>query len=399
MQTKAFNLKQKLQPHNFLGTPYFILLFFWIILIALLITALILFLNERERIDNENNVNNILNQIAMATDDSIKTPLYQRLMSISYPLIDFSLMSFNFTKNNNIATSNWAAAWTQRVNNINTAYSYIFITILIALVALIFYIVIIIKLYRRRAFERKYNLTTQFGNDYPIYDIKMYLGFTVNLTIVFSFFNFLTSIIIIIYGLILVLTSYFFWYILKIKTEILVARKWWKSSNFVLFLSVVLFENGYTLLKSIFAQQFNVNLDLILSIILPIGTITIIITLLIKNMLSSQVTAVRNAIKTINKKVSAFQIFYYTQKEKALEDYAFVTQLPKFVRLPLQNNKINSKQALVLMTTIDETIIFFKNHLSKQKELNYMLFHLFNEITDNEEIEEIKNNIGKLEKK
>ncbi|WP_353305831.1 hypothetical protein [Spiroplasma ixodetis] len=43
------------------------------------------------------------------------------------------------------------------------------------------------KLYRRRAFQRKYGLTTQFANDYPIYDIKMYLGFTVNLAIVFSF--------------------------------------------------------------------------------------------------------------------------------------------------------------------------------------------------------------------
>ncbi|WP_174481048.1 hypothetical protein [Spiroplasma endosymbiont of Danaus chrysippus] len=136
-----------------------------------------------------------------------------------------------------------------------------------------------IKLYRRRAFQRKYGLTTQFANDYPIYDIKMYLGFTVNLAIVFSFFNFLTTIIVLIYGTILVLTSYFFWYILKIKTEILIMHKWWKTPNFALFLSVILFQNGYTLLKSIFAQKFNVNLDLILSIILPIGTITIFITL------------------------------------------------------------------------------------------------------------------------
>lgn len=96
---------------------------------------------------------------------------------------------------------------TQRSNNINTAYSYIFITILIAL---IFYIVIIIRLYRRRTFQKKYGLTTQFTSDYPIYDIKMYLGFIVNLAIFFSFFNFLTTIIVLIYGVILVLTSYFF---------------------------------------------------------------------------------------------------------------------------------------------------------------------------------------------
>lgn len=50
------------------------------------------------------------------------------------------------------------------------------------------------------------------------------------------------------------------------------------------------------------------------------------------------------------------------------------------------------------MATIDETIIFFKKHFHKPKELNYMLFHLFNRITDIEEIEEIKNNILKIEK-
>ncbi|WP_458257642.1 hypothetical protein [Spiroplasma endosymbiont of Dactylopius coccus] len=115
-------------------------------------------------------------------------------------------------------------------------------------------------------------------------------------------------------------------------------------------------------------------------------------------MLNSQVTAVKNAIKTIAAKISAFQIFYYTQKEKSLEDYMFVSQLPTLVRIPLQNNSINTKQAVTLMATIDETIIFFKKHFHKPKELNYMLFHLFNRITDIEEIEEIKNNILKIEK-
>ncbi len=141
-------------------------------------------------------------------------------------------------------------------------------------------------------------------------------------------------------------------------------HKWWKAPNFVLFSSVILFQNGYTLLKSVFIQKFNVNLDLILSIILPIGTITIFITLLIKNMLSSQVTTVKTAIKTIGAKASDFQIFYYAQKEKALEDYTFVSQLPTFVRIPLQNNSIDTKQALLLMTTIDEAIIFFQRSFS-----------------------------------
>lgn len=113
-------------------------------------------------------------------------------------------------------------------------------------------------------------------------------------------------------------------------------------------------------------------------------------------MLSSQVTAVKTAIKTIDAKTSVFQIFYYAQKEKALEDYTFVSQLPTLIRIPLQNNSIDTKQALLLMTTIDEAIIFFKDHFHKPKELNYMLFHLFNRITDVKEIEEIKSNTLKI---
>lgn len=64
-------------------------------------TALILFLNERTTINNEKGVDKILNDIANATNDAEKTALYKKLMDIYYPLIDFSLMSFVFSQNNN----------------------------------------------------------------------------------------------------------------------------------------------------------------------------------------------------------------------------------------------------------------------------------------------------------
>ncbi|WP_241970174.1 hypothetical protein [Spiroplasma poulsonii] len=191
----------------------------------------------------------------------------------------------------------------------------------------------------------------------------------------------------------MVLVSYFFWYVLNKKTEVLVPHKWWKATNFSFFVTVLLIQNGYTLIKAIFATKFGVDLDIILLIIIPIGTITVIIAVFIKNMLSTKVTAVRNAIKTIGAKVSAFRIFYYTEKEKALEDYAFVTQLPTLVKGPLSTNSIDTKTAYQLMTIIDETAAFFEQHFAtKEKEKNYMLYHLFNEITDVAEIEEIKDN-------
>ncbi|WP_241208163.1 hypothetical protein [Spiroplasma melliferum] len=51
------------------------------------------------------------------------------------------------------------------------------------------------------------------------------------------------------------------------------------------------------------------------------------------------------------------------------------------------------------MKTIDETVAFFDKHLLKEKEKNYMLYHLFNQITDAAEIAEIKANILKVEEK
>ncbi|WHQ37616.1 hypothetical protein E7Y35_06810 [Spiroplasma sp. SV19] len=373
---------------------------FWIIFTAIIITFLVLFINERERINSENNVSQLLAQIAAGQ----KTPeqvqeIYKNLMSITYPLIDFSLLSFNFFGTNNSVTD-WSVAWNQRATNINMAYSYLFITAMIALIALCYYIVIIIKLAQRRSFEWRYGLSTNFPNDYVIFNPRMYLSFLTNLTIIFSFFNFLTTLISLAYGVLLVLVSYFFWYVLNRKTEVLVPHKWWKATNFSFFVTVLLIQNGYTLIKAIFSTKFGVDLDLILSIIIPIGTITVIIAVFIKNMLSTKVTAVRNAIKTIGAKVSAFRIFYYTEREKALEDYTFVTQLPTLVKGPLSTNSIDTKKAYQLMTIIDETAAFFEQHFAnKEKEKNYMLYHLFNEITDIAEIDEIKTNVLKVEAK
>lgn len=380
-----------------LGLQYILLSFFWLIFIGFLVAAVILILMEQSRVNADNNVSGILSEIANSSDQAQITALYQQLMNIKYPILDFSLMSFIAFSSSNAPVSDWGAAWTQRVNNINLAYSYIFITALIAIIGFIFYLVIITKVYDRARFERRYKLDIKFHNDYVIYDIRIYLNFIVNLAIVFSFFNFLSTLISLAYGIVLVLVSYFFWYILKIKTEILVKHKWWKSANFILFLVILLIQNSYSILKVVFANEFNVNLDLILSVLFPIGTITVMITLLIRNMLSTQVSAVTKAIKTIALRVTSYRIFFYSQKEKSLEDYTFVTQLPVLIKGPLEKNAITAHEAFKLMGVVDEAAKFFEQHFTKPKEQRYMLFHLFNEITSTDEIEELRNTRIKVE--
>ena len=164
----------------------------------------------------------------------------------------------------------------------------------------------------------------------------------------------------------------------------------------MLLSSTFAFQNGFNLLKGFFIQNYNVNLDLILSILFPIGTITVIITLLIRNMLKTKVADVLQAIKTIDTKVSAFRIFYYTNGKKSLQDYTFVTQLPIIIKSKLIKNASNFDQGYELMTVVNDAAIFIEQNFTKEKERKYHLYRLFNEIIDLEEIQQIKNNVLKV---
>jgi hypothetical protein len=143
--------------------------------------------------------------------------------------------------------------------------------------------------------------------------------------------------------------------------------------------------------------DLGVNLDLIFSIILPIGTITVIIGLFIKNMMSSKVSGVINAIKTIGASVASFRVFFYAQGLDSLNDYGFVRILPPMIKIPLTNNKIKKDEAFQLMTQLDQMAQFIENTYPKdEKQRNYMLYVLFNNVTCIEELNEIKTNISKV---
>ncbi|GHU48611.1 hypothetical protein FACS1894218_6000 [Bacilli bacterium] len=121
--------------------------------------------------------------------------------------------------------------------------------------------------------------------------------------------------------------------------------------------------------------------------------------LFIKNMLSSKVTAVKNAIKGIGGVIITFRTFFYTNKIDSLNDFNFVNILPPMIKKPLTLGSITKQQAVVLMEQLDETTKFVETHCAKTKgmEKNYLLYTLFNTITCVDEIVEIKNNILKKE--
>ncbi|AHF60832.1 hypothetical protein P344_02330 [Spiroplasma mirum ATCC 29335] len=140
-------LKPRKKKSTFVGEQYLFLLIFWAIFTAVLIVMLVLFLKERTYINEKNNVNQILTEIKTGdlTDAEIQES-YHELMSIYYSLIYFFLMSFNFFGKGNNDVTNWGKVWDQRTVNINNmAYSYIFITAVIALIGLCFYDMLLTK--------------------------------------------------------------------------------------------------------------------------------------------------------------------------------------------------------------------------------------------------------------
>ncbi|WP_342189906.1 hypothetical protein [Spiroplasma endosymbiont of Dilophus febrilis] len=144
---------------KFLGKQYVLLTIFWMIFTAMLIYVLILFIQERGVVNNTPEISKLLNQLKEATLTNVeKQEIYKQLIKLTvYPIIDFSLMKFDFfgTKTDVV---DWEAAWNDRIKNINLAYSYVFISATIALIALFFYILINIKNLRRRLFEKKISI-------------------------------------------------------------------------------------------------------------------------------------------------------------------------------------------------------------------------------------------------
>jgi hypothetical protein len=130
---------------------------------------------------------------------------------------------------------------------------------------------------------------------------------------------------------------------------------------------------------------------------LPIGTITVIVGIFIKNMLNSKVNSVLNAIKGIEGTVATFRTFAYTNGIDALNDFNFVAILPPMIKTPLTSGKITKAQAGELMQELDEGAKFIESHYANDtKEKQYLLYILLNSITSVEQINELKENTLKL---
>ncbi|MDR3163633.1 MAG: hypothetical protein LBT77_00980 [Mycoplasmataceae bacterium] len=409
--------KLKFINKSYIDTLSIIRLFLWSIFVTLMITFLILMINERSYINAHTicgsgivgeypqgtTIDNWLKYIAQHPDSLSLPNIYQAMVNVHHPIIDFSLMSF--LGGISVASfTDYATAWNVHDQNITLAYSYVFIATMISVIALFMYLYVNVIMLHQHYVEKKLALSTKYTSSsvsYRIFYNKMINEFITNLAIIFAFFNFLSTLIVNAYWLILYSVK---WINGKLSrnSDLAVLNTFASNRNDLIYLIfIMIFQNAYTILKTIFIKEFGVNLDLIFSIVLPIGTITVIIGLFIKNLLSSKVSATLKAIRNINVTVNNFDVFFHAAKMAALDDYNFVTILPPMIKTPLTNGTIDKNQAFVLMQQLDEAIDFVKHHINPKKahDLNYLLWVLFNQINDIDEITEIKTNLLKLHSK
>ncbi|WP_339024724.1 hypothetical protein [Spiroplasma endosymbiont of Agriotes lineatus] len=111
------------------------------------------------------------------------------------------------------------------------------------------------------------------------------------------------------------------------------------------------------------------------------------------------VAAKVTAVKTIMVRVMAFKIYVHSQDDKVFSDYSFMCDIPTIIKERFLNKTINNKQGLELLDVINKAVKFFHLNIKKPDELNYMLFHLFNDFHEIAEIEKMRHNILKVKSK
>jgi len=360
--------------------PLIFKLVLWGILCAVLMVILLLLMKEKNYYSNLHHndfpdvtsgheyhtINDIRNAIGKGT---ITAPAdlancYNKMVQWTeypsfFPIIGFSLMYFIPGTAKIPSTTAPADAWSIRWNAITLSYSYFFITIIIAFVALAMLLyngiaeIIITKKYK------KLNLSCQVVSKYSYrtFTIDNVTEFIINLTLVFAFFNFLSTCVVIAYWIFLSIVKL----VNRKKKLIDVSSFEVAKSDLYYLIGIMLFQNLYTITKAYFINSFGVNLDLIMSIILPIGTITVIIGLFIKNLMSSKVSQIKKNILSSEDNVGQIRMFVSLQGTKAFEDYDFMQLIPSGVKQMITSQENNKTVLMDTLLKYDETVKYIEN--------------------------------------
>jgi hypothetical protein len=161
--------------------------------------------------------------------------------------------------------------------------------------------------------------------------------------------------------------------------------------------AVMIYQTTYTLLRSYFINEFGVNLDIIMQIVLPVGTVTCIVGLFIKNLMSSKMTNVKKQIMGITTVVEQLRVFIILKGTSAFNDYDFVSLIPTFIKNEINNSKIiDNDRMLEQFKKYDSLINLIEKNIKKIMNKKYLMY-VATYICKNEiELDIFKTNIEKI---
>ena len=314
---------------------------------------------------------------------------------VIYPLMDFSLM--NFFKTNQV---NPLTAWMSKNTNMTVVYAYVFVSSVMAVI----FVVLESLLIAQEVVARKKMIKYHFSFDnydtyllnYRILNTRNWSGLVCDLTILFCFFNFVSTLAIIAYSIVAIIIFVLIGATTKNKT--FTGKNAWKlvwgeNANVVFFIAVMFIQNGYNLLKAVLLSTIDINLDVVFSVIIPIGLITVILGFYIKSAFDSQITQVKKAIKNIDGQVTTFRTFYNANPTTCIDDYNFVNSLPAFLKKVLNHKDMNKKILQENFELINKSIDFFNtNYDPKSQTRKVNLYAIFNVVKNTKQLQALYNN-------
>jgi hypothetical protein len=159
----------------------------------------------------------------------------------------------------------------------------------------------------------------------------------------------------------------------------------------------MIFQNTYILLKAYFINGFGVNLDIIMQIIMPIGTVTVIIALFIKNLMNSKITKIKQQILSIGDNIDKIRMFIIANGKKSFSDYQFITILPNVIKKYLLVEKIDSEALITELNNFEQIIKYIeKNFNKKDIDMKYLVYIATYICNTKQELDIFYNNLQKL---
>lgn len=285
---------------------------------------------------------------------------------------------------------------------IATLKTYLYIAILASCIAAGALILIQVKFWIKKYIETKYEVISSFENNFFIFKTSLLLNVAKNITYIFCFTNAFTAALVLIYWFLYFTVHSILEKIIGNKNQIL-SNVWWKDSQKRSLFLILGIEALYLIVKNLILKFTNgqTNIDQVLKYFIPASSLALILAVFIQSLVKNDVKSVLSNINNVITKVDNFKIFYNWDLQRVLGDYLFVKEAPLIIRKKIKSKVLSNnekEEVLVLLTEIYKFLNFVETQNIKISELRYIYYHLFYELDDASEMEQIKNRIIKTKK-